>query len=307
MNPICCADIHYRKGTVADRDIQTQAETALSEVFDRSEKNDIYLLGDIFDSCDMQTDVLRRFDIFFKRLAHRKKQTKGGNIYVLMGNHELTPLENSSLQLIDWPTNVRIIQRTCNWDDHVVEYDNYKVVLIPYQHDGYAVIIRNIPQSERKNIVLMSHIMVDGSYTRRKLVSNINVNLFKGFRQVILGDVHKHQTLGDNIHYSGCLAPTSQNDAGYTYGYLQLRDNAQTVYYHQLKSVKPLPVLEKPEITHAREQVLADIMSGNLPETFTFSSADSLTLIKQILKRTTDDSNVRKQYLADFTRNENVS
>jgi DNA repair exonuclease SbcCD nuclease subunit len=288
MSPrVVCSDCHLDKAVIAGYEHQYRVEKALAAVIKYAGDGPVFIAGDLLNKKNMQTDVIVRFNKFIQK--YRRKP--GEPIFIISGNHELTPDNNSVLDLVDWPSNVVLVSSK---PFLYVDKRLGDIFLVPYLHSDYAETISDLPQGS----IVVSHVLVDGASGRIRLSSDTKPDLFKKFRLVILGDVHKYQHF-DNIYYCGNLVQSSHADVGNSQGFLVLDDKANI-------SRKRLKLPELQPLEHDEDQTKAErletILNAELPVTASLNSTEAMDVVKGFVFKTYGKTVHSKQYLQAFTR-----
>lgn len=265
---------------VGGHDIQSMCDSALLECFSANSCATIIICGDLFNRANMPTDALMRF----QRFIHTKLAGFHCKVYVISGNHELTPDGNSSLELIEWPHDWLLVHR----DVYLTEFNGVKIALAPYLHHGYSDMIASIPS----DYVVFSHVLVDTATGRIQLSSDVKPKLFERFPYVFLGDVHKMQRVGRNIMYTGCFVQTSYNDYGYTFGYLTVELSRlfkhKALTFCHLKTVAPLPERVGGSVGVDDQERMQSIFNIDVPATASLTMDEALAFVEQHINKCAD-------------------
>lgn len=267
-NRVVFSDVHYDKLLVGGNDILACAEQAISTAIKYAGTGPVFILGDLINKKNMQTDTLARFNHYIQK--HKGKP--GDPVFVVGGNHELTPNGNSVLDLVSWPDNfITVTKKPFCFHDPVIG----DIFLVPYLHSEYEETIKKLP----KQSIVMSHVLVDGASGRIRLSSDISMDIFKKFKLVVLGDVHKYQRMG-NIVYCGNMIQTSYSDVGNKQGFLVLDDKANVSRKHlNLPELEPLLADDKADVAERMDSIL----NAEIPVTASLSQTEAMQVVKDYI------------------------
>lgn len=231
MKILVIADTHIYQGkpgfTKNNMDISLdESINALEFVLEHIDKNSIDILvftGDGFrDNNPGQTEL----NIMY-RFIH-KAAAKVDSIYLVKGNHDIERNINDKcwIENTKWLSD-NIIKVTS--DPLTIEKNNLKISFVPYMAKDMAQTIRKLTPGD----ILFTHCFINGvkmpsGYSPEGSKFNpLNVEDFKNFKIVIVGDIHKRQKIA-NCYYPGSLTPKDRGETG-KHGFIVLDTNDMKV------------------------------------------------------------------------------
>lgn len=275
-------------------DQQLRCETAIAELVDFCNTNNAYPLifaGDLFHKANMPTDLLLAFEQFINSLKFR------GNVIVLGGNHERTHGGNSSLQAVKWPKRVELIVSK----PVIRKIHGKSWMLLPYIHSRMPELLEAGVKRGIKNVI--THLLLDGAFSRIKLASDILNSHFAGYRIAILGDVHGRQTLripNGKLYYSGNLVNTCTHDIGNRQGFISFIGGK--LKYIDIMNVEPIKARDDVSEDDVKQQHLdlEKILTADLPLAATLNAQDCMEFVRRAVGELTSLDSSKKSYLVDF-------
>lgn len=196
------ADIHIRR---------TEREKEYYDVFNELYKNlkgtidctnsIIVICGDILhDKINLHPISIRLTKTFFKLLSNLC------DIIVIPGNHDTSNYEmyiNNSIHCII--TDLQTTNCIYSLTEHgLFEYNNI-IFSHSSMHGNDIISVNNIKDNNKIKIALY-HGIINGIKINNIVMNNkVKIEQFDGYDFVLLGDIHKHEFLRNNIAYSGSL------------------------------------------------------------------------------------------------------
>lgn len=169
------------------------------------------------------------------------------SLYItISGNHTASPSTNYNA-ISPLKSSFKDVENSYFFYDteiETVQYNDLNFVCMPHTNilrkkttEEIESILEKTPTaiSQTKMNFLITHIPIDGcefSYDETQLVAPTigmkkAIKIFKQFHLVCLGDIHKHQKIGENAFYAGSIIQNTFNEEGETKG----------VYIYEVDSV----------------------------------------------------------------------
>lgn len=198
------SDVHIR---VYQR--HAEYEFVFEELFDYIEQNKdddsiILITGDIVHS-KLNTSA-EMFSLLYNFLY---KLSKIAPTYVILGNHDLNLKNKSRLDpispVIDAVNNKNLILLQGTKVHTLVEGLNISLLDVVEGQDNFQTIDK-VPVNGYPSIAVY-HGIVEGAMASTGFIldGEVPLELFAGFDAVLLGDIHLHQELANNVLYPGSL------------------------------------------------------------------------------------------------------
>jgi len=180
--------------------------------------------GDLFHKPELMTQELR--NITDRELS---KLPSTFRCYAINGNHDLYQVNSPTNRKDGW---VHILSRQFPWltvvDFRTVEFPKlgFKIHGVPYidHNQGLGEYLKNV-----KTDILLLHTDYPGATdTDGRIVDsaeNLNINMFKPYKLVLIGHIHKHQRLGKKIYMVGAPQQQRRTDRNCDMGYMKIYDD----------------------------------------------------------------------------------
>ena len=180
--------------------------------------------GDLFHKAETMTQELR--NITDRELG---KLPSTFRCYAINGNHDLYQVNSPSNRKEGW---VHILSRQFPWltilDFRTVEFPKagFTVHGIPYldHNQGLNEYLKGV-----KTDILLLHTDYPGATdTDGRVVGsaeNLNINLLKPFKLVLIGHIHKPQRLGKKIYMVGAPQQQRRTDRDCEMGYMEIYED----------------------------------------------------------------------------------
>lgn len=271
MRCLIFSDAHYDLGSARNtHDIFSNAIDELVLAAAKYKADMIVGLGDLLNRKNMPTDLVKSFGQVVRKIPEKYA------VVIVGGNHEFTPEGNSILDLVKWRKNVTLITK----NPYIVPCKKCSLYFVPWTMN----LKDNIEfYTSRKNCVLLSHLLLDGSQARVTFSSDYTLKTFKGYKRVFLGDVHKRQKFG-KVVYCGNFIQTTYSDFGFKQGFIIYDTDTDQYQYVNLK-VPELEVRESEgESKIELEANLTNILESKLPAAATLSMDEAVEVLDGALK-----------------------
>lgn len=213
------ADIHIR---VLDRHKEYQ------EVFNNLykylqnqqelEKSVLIICGDIFHNRDrLISETILLFDKFLEDLSQNI------DIIIIPGNHDIFT-HNDRLDTISGIINIKKYPRVLFLKNSGIYH--YKNIVFGFSSLLDNKFIKANEINDNKFKIALYHGIINGckldnGFTVADDTSNIKTSDFDGYNLVLLGDVHKHQFIKNNIAYAGSLIQQSFKEIPFEHGLIK--------------------------------------------------------------------------------------
>ena len=180
--------------------------------------------GDLFHKPELMTQELR--NITDRELSKLPSTFK---CYAINGNHDLYQVNSPTNRKEGW---VHILSRQFPWltvvDFRTVEFPKlgFKIHGVPYidHNQGLGEYLKNV-----KTDILLLHTDYPGATdTDGRIVDsaeNLNINMFKPYKLVLIGHIHKHQRLGKKIYMVGAPQQQRRTDRNCEMGYMKIYED----------------------------------------------------------------------------------
>lgn len=180
--------------------------------------------GDLFHKPELMTQELR--NITDRELSKLPSTFK---CYAINGNHDLYQVNSPTNRKEGW---VHILSRQFPWltvvDFRTVEFPKlgFNIHGVPYidHNQGLGEYLKNV-----KTDILLLHTDYPGATdTDGRIVDsaeNLNINMFKPYKLVLMGHIHKHQRLGKKIYMVGAPQQQRRTDRNCEMGYMKIYED----------------------------------------------------------------------------------
>lgn len=180
--------------------------------------------GDLFHKPELMTQELR--NITDRELSKLPSTFK---CYAINGNHDLYQVNSPTNRKEGW---VHILSRQFPWltvvDFRTVEFPKlgFNIHGVPYidHNQGLGEYLKNV-----KTDILLLHTDYPGATdTDGRIVDsaeNLNINMFKPYKLVLIGHIHKHQRLGKKIYMVGAPQQQRRTDRNCEMGYMKIYED----------------------------------------------------------------------------------
>ena len=180
--------------------------------------------GDLFHKPELMTQELR--NITDRELSKLPSNFK---CYAINGNHDLYQVNSPTNRKEGW---VHILSRQFPWltvvDFRTVEFPKlgFNIHGVPYidHNQGLGEYLKNV-----KTDILLLHTDYPGATdTDGRIVDsaeNLNINMFKPYKLVLIGHIHKHQRLGKKIYMVGAPQQQRRTDRNCEMGYMKIYED----------------------------------------------------------------------------------
>lgn len=180
--------------------------------------------GDLFHKPELMTQELR--NITDRELSKLPSTFK---CYAINGNHDLYQVNSPTNRKEGW---VHILSRQFPWltvvDFRTVEFPKlgFNIHGVPYMdhNQGLGEYLKNV-----KTDILLLHTDYPGATdTDGRIVDsaeNLNINMFKPYKLVLIGHIHKHQRLGKKIYMVGAPQQQRRTDRNCEMGYMKIYED----------------------------------------------------------------------------------
>ena len=180
--------------------------------------------GDLFHKPELMTQELR--NITDRELSKLPSTFK---CYAINGNHDLYQVNSPTNRKEGW---VHILSRQFPWltvvDFRTVEFPKlgFNIHGVPYidHNQGLGEYLKNV-----KTDILLLHTDYPGATdTDGRVVDsaeNLNINMFKPYKLVLIGHIHKHQRLGKKIYMVGAPQQQRRTDRNCEMGYMKIYED----------------------------------------------------------------------------------
>lgn len=244
------SDIHIAKSTKRHIEYKKVFHNLFVSVDGKikGKKSLIVVCGDILHNKDaLSSEQIMLARQFLEQLSKRCQTIIiAGNHDMNMSNHQrldsLTPIVNG--------LNVAYLSKS-----GIYEFENVVVVvnslLNSYYDEESDDIIHDMSLqefirfedldlscNEKKVVVCLYHGMINGSknFNGKEFESNVKLSDFKGYDYVMLGDIHMHQYLKENIAYSGSLIQQNYGESIDGHGYILWNIKDRSSLFVQVKN-----------------------------------------------------------------------
>ena len=187
--------------------------------------------GDLFHKAEVMTQELR--NITDRELD---KLPSTFRCYAINGNHDLYQVNSPTNRKEGW---VHILSRQFPWltilDFRTVEFPKlgFSVHGVPYidHNQGLGEYLKTV-----KTDILLLHTDYPGATdTDGRIIDsaeNLNINMFKQFKLVLIGHIHKHQRLGKKIYMVGAPQQQRRTDRNCEMGYMKIYEDFTCSFVH---------------------------------------------------------------------------
>lgn len=227
MRTLAIADLHIKEGRNFN-----ECSNALDQVVGYAKHNEVdnlVVLGDIYHTAQPTKKEERLFQGFLLKCQAQSK-------HIVLGNHDWQPNGFHSISELDMFADefkfesIFVHARSTFMFDN--EHNNCTYHCIPWlpkvKLDNMSLseyftksMDKIHAESEDKNVIVFAHVLLSGA----NLATGHNIkhgtlpeNFFDKYmdriKVVMLGDVHKHQYLGNNILYCGSIIRTDFGEIG---------------------------------------------------------------------------------------------
>lgn len=181
--------------------------------------------GDLFHKPDSINQDL--MDIVLNKFHQLDVNYPTFRCYAINGNHDLSVVNHIERPNSGWVTKFSMLY---NWlvdaDCKEFQLGKFRCLGIPYidHNQGLNEYIKN-----RKVDILLLHTDYPGAKDTDgrpvDSVENLNINLFKPFKLVLCGHIHKPQRLGKKVYMVGAPQQQRRTDRSCDMGYLEIYDD----------------------------------------------------------------------------------
>ena len=187
--------------------------------------------GDLFHKAEVMTQELR--NITDRELGNLPSTFR---CYAINGNHDLYQVNSPTNRKEGW---VHILSRQFPWltilDFRTVEFPKlgFNVHGVPYidHNQGLGEYLKTV-----KTDILLLHTDYPGATdTDGRIIDsaeNLNINMFKQFKLVLIGHIHKHQRLGKKIYMVGAPQQQRRTDRNCEMGYMKIYEDFTCSFVH---------------------------------------------------------------------------
>ena len=187
--------------------------------------------GDLFHKAEVMTQELR--NITDRELGNLPSTFR---CYAINGNHDLYQVNSPTNRKEGW---VHILSRQFPWltilDFRTVEFPKlgFNVHGVPYidHNQGLCEYLKTV-----KTDILLLHTDYPGATdTDGRIIDsaeNLNINMFKQFKLVLIGHIHKHQRLGKKIYMVGAPQQQRRTDRNCEMGYMKIYEDFTCSFVH---------------------------------------------------------------------------
>lgn len=189
----------------------------------------VVIVGDLFDN-RMKEPSNEAFCIMFDTLKRISEKYK---TIIVIGNHDYDINNKSKLDCITpvykafeslgWE-NITFLKHTCSLEDENIIFHNFS----NYDGNSRPDIESSLKKYKNKTHIGLFHDVLKGAQTFNQYDFTVNLenpntaDIFKGCDFVLLGDIHKHQTIKYDVPvvYSGSLYQLNYGESVDGHGYL---------------------------------------------------------------------------------------
>jgi DNA repair exonuclease SbcCD ATPase subunit/DNA repair exonuclease SbcCD nuclease subunit len=227
------ADVHIPKHTGRHNEYKKVFQNfyALLDEHSANQKSILLVCGDLLhnkDSISNEQVMLTRQ--FLEQCGKRMP------VYVIAGNHDMNMVNTSRLDSIT-PIVTGLDNITYFSQSGYYIVDNIAIVVNSLSSNTYDIDDDAIYMNDKipfikysdikgdiagKTSVCLYHGIISGSRNEKNYCfeSSVSLSMLVGYDYVMLGDIHKHQYLKDNIAYSGSLIQQNFGEDIYNHGFI---------------------------------------------------------------------------------------
>lgn len=190
--------------------------------------------GDLFHKAEnMSQDLYKYFVKETQRLESKYPQFR---CLAISGNHDLDKVSTVENKVDSWVSLLAHKDSNISNPTHWLECIDFKtrnhfdftVAGIPYidHNHGLNEYIKNVKSDT--DILLLHTDYPGATDTDGRVVGsveNLNINLLKPFKLVLIGHIHKHQRLGKKVYMVGAPQQQRRTDRGCNMGYIEIYDD----------------------------------------------------------------------------------